>query len=178
MNLRRDRTVLTVAGLTLLSLLVRLAFLGDRVAHFDEGRVAYWIVEYSETGVLFYRPIIHGPLLHLLNGPLFGLFGATDFLMRLVPALVGGLLPLVALLFRHRLREEAVVSMALLLALNPVLVYYSRFMRGDVIAGGLSFLTFACLVRAVDFDDGRYLYGATFALAVGLDRRASCRERV
>ena len=84
MNLRRDRTVLTVAGLTFLSLLVRLAFLGDRVAHFDEGRVAYWILEYSETGVLFYRPIIHGPLLHLLNGSLFGLFGPTDFVMRLV----------------------------------------------------------------------------------------------
>ena len=108
MNLRRDRTVLTVAGLTLLSLLVRLLFLGDRVAHFDEGRVAYWIVEYSETGVLFYRPIIHGPLLHLLNGSLFGLFGPTDFAMRLVPALVGGLLPLVALLFRHGLLAEAV----------------------------------------------------------------------
>jgi uncharacterized protein (TIGR03663 family) len=168
MNVRRDRTALAVAGLTLLSLLVRLAFLGNRVAHFDEGRVAYWILDYSETGVLFYRPIIHGPLLHLLNGSLFGLFGATDFLMRLVPALVGGLLPLVALLFRHRLRGEAVVSLALLLALNPVLVYYSRFMRGDIIAGALSFFAFACLVRAVDFDDGRYLYGATFALAVGL----------
>ena len=106
--------------------------------------------------------------MHLLNGSLFGLFGPTDFVMRLVPALVGGLLPLVALLFRHRLRGEAVVSLALLLALNPVLVYYSRFMRGDIVAGGLSFFAFACLVRAVDFDDGRYLYGATFALAVGL----------
>ena len=168
MNVRRDRTAFAVAGLTLLSLLVRLVFLGSRVAHFDEGRVAYWILDYSETGVLFYRPIIHGPLLHLLNGSLFGLFGPTDFLMRLVPALVGGLLPLVALLFRHRLRGEAVVSLALLLALNPVLVYYSRFMRGDIIAGGLSFFAFACLVRAVDFDDGRYLYPATFALAVGL----------
>jgi uncharacterized protein (TIGR03663 family) len=168
MNVRRDRTALAVVGLAVLALLFRLAFLGNRVAHFDEGRVAYWIIEYSETGVLFYRPVIHGPLLHLLNDDLFALLGATDFAMRLVPALVGGLLPLVALLFRHRLREESVVALALLLALNPVLLYYSRFMRGDVIAGGLSFLAFACFVRAIDFDDGRYLYGATFALAVGI----------
>ncbi|PSP49232.1 hypothetical protein BRC75_04380, partial [Halobacteriales archaeon QH_7_69_31] len=33
---------------------------------------------------------------------------------------------LVALMFRHRLRDEAVVSLAFLLALNPALLYYSR----------------------------------------------------
>jgi uncharacterized protein (TIGR03663 family) len=168
MRPRRDRTVGAVAVLTVLALGLRLALLGHRVAHFDEARVAYWIVEYRETGVLFYRPIIHGPLLQLLNTYVFGLFGMTDFTMRLVPALVGGLLPLSALLLRHRLRDETVVSLALLLALNPVLLYYSRFMRGDVVAGGLSFLAFVCLVRAVDFDDGRYLYAATVSLAVGL----------
>ncbi len=168
MDPRRDRATLAVVAVTLLALCLRLAFLGDRVAHFDEGRVAYWIVEYHETGVLFYRPVIHGPLLHLIDTHLFGLLGMTDFAIRLVPALVGGLLPLTALLFRHRLREETVVALALLLALNPALLYYSRFMRGDVIAGGCAFVAFACLVRAVDFDDGRYLYGATLSLAVGL----------
>ena len=168
MDLRRDRALQAVAGLTVLALVLRLARLGHRVAHFDEARVAYWIVEYHETGVLFYRPVIHGPLLHLVNNYVFGLLGHTDLAMRLVPALVGGLLPLVALTFRHRLRDEAVVSLALLLALNPALLYYSRFMRGDILVGGFSFLAFACYVRAVDFDDGRYLYAATISLAIGL----------
>ena len=77
MDLRRDRAVQAVAGLTILALVLRLARLGHRVAHFDEARVAYWIVEYHETGVLFYRPIIHGPLLHLANAPLVGLLGPT-----------------------------------------------------------------------------------------------------
>ena len=122
MDLRRDRALQAVAGLTVLALVLRLARLGHRVAHFDEARVAYWIVEYHETGVLFYRPVIHGPLLHLVNNYVFGLLGHTDLAMRLVPALVGGLLPLVALTFRHRLRDEAVVSLALLLALNPALL--------------------------------------------------------
>lgn len=167
MNVRRDRTLLAIFGLTVVSLALRVAFLGSRVAHWDEGRVAYWIADYGASGVTFYRPVIHGPLLHLINGPLFEFLGATDFVMRLFPALVGGLLPLVALLFRHRLREETVVSLALLLALNPALLYYSRFMRSDILAAGFSFLAFACFVRAIDFDDGRYLYGATLALAVG-----------
>lgn len=167
MNVRRDRTVLAVVGLTVLALALRLAALGSRVAHWDEARVAYWIVEYRQTGVLFFRPIIHGPLLKLVNAPLFGLLGANDFVMRLFPALVGALLPLTALLFRHRLRDETVVALAAFLALNPVLLYYSRFMRNDIVVAGFCFLAFACLVRAIDLDDGRYLYPAMLALAIG-----------
>ncbi|MFQ3319777.1 MAG: hypothetical protein ACI8UR_001346 [Natronomonas sp.] len=166
MNVRRDRTVQAVLALTLLAVALRVAFLGSRVAHWDEARVAYWIVEYSETGVLFYRPIIHGPLLHLVNAPLFELFGKTDFVMRLFPALVGAALPLTALMFRHRLRDETVVALAFFLALDPVLLYYSRFMRNDIITAAFCFVAFACFVRAIDFDDGRYLYGATAALAL------------
>lgn len=167
MNVRRDRTVQAVLGLTVLSLVLRLAFLGRRVAHWDEARVAYWIAEYRLTGVLFFRPIIHGPLLKLVNAPLFGLFGANDFVMRLFPALLGALLPLTALMFRHRLRQESVVALAAFLALNPVLLYYSRFMRNDIVVAAFCFFAFACLVRAIDFDDGRYLYPAALSLALG-----------
>ena len=163
----RDRTVGAVLVLTALSVALRLVGLGTRIAHWDEGRVAYWIVEYAETGVLFYRPIVHGPLLKLLNAPLFGLFGATDFTMRLVPALVGGLLPLVALAFRHRLRDAAVVVLAAFLTLDPALLYYSRFMRNDILVAAFCFVAAAALVRAVDFDDGRYLPVAAVALALG-----------
>jgi uncharacterized protein (TIGR03663 family) len=163
----RDRTVGAVLVLTAISVALRLVGLGTRIAHWDEGRVAYWIVEYTETGVLFYRPIVHGPLLKLLNAPLFGLFGATDFTMRLVPALVGGLLPLVALAFRHRLRDAAVVVLATFLTLDPALLYYSRFMRNDILVAVFSFVAVAAVVRAVDFDDGRYLPLAAVALALG-----------
>jgi len=163
----RDRTVGAVLALTTASVVLRLAGLGTRIAHWDEGRVAYWILEYAETGVVFYRPIVHGPLLKLLNAPLFELFGATDLAMRLVPALVGGLLPLVALAFRHRLRDAAVVALAALLTLDPALLYYSRFMRNDILVAAFCFVAFAAVVRAIDFDDGRYLPVAAFALALG-----------
>jgi uncharacterized protein (TIGR03663 family) len=167
MNVRRDRTLLAVIAVTVVALSLRLAFVGHRVAHWDEGRVGYWIADYAETGVYFYRPIIHGPFLHVVNAPLFEVLGATDFVMRLVVALFGGFLPLAALLFRHRLRNAAVVSLALFLAINPVLLYYSRFMRSDVPVAVAAFVAFGFLVRAIDFDDDRYLYPATFALAVG-----------
>jgi predicted membrane-bound mannosyltransferase len=44
--------VVGVAVVTVLSLSLRLAALGNRVAHFDEGRVAYWIVRYAATATL------------------------------------------------------------------------------------------------------------------------------
>ena len=163
----RDRTVVAVLALTAVSVVLRLVGLGTRIAHWDEGRVAYWILEYAETGVLFYRPIVHGPLLKLLNAPLFGLFGATDLTMRLVPALVGGLLPLVALAFRHRLRDAAVVALAAFLTLDPALLYYSRFMRNDILVAAFCFVAFTAVVRAIDVDDGRYLPVAALALALG-----------
>ncbi len=166
MNLR-DRTVATVVGLTAVSVVLRLVGLGGRVAHWDEGRVAYWVLEYGQTGVLFYRPIVHGPLLKLVIAPVVELLGATDFAVRLFPALVGGLLPLAALAFRHRLRDVAVVALATFLALDPTLLYYSRFMRNDILTAVFCFVAIAAVVRAIDFDDGRYLPVAAIALALG-----------
>ena len=168
MSRRRDGTLLSVVAITLFAIVVRVVGLGDRVAHWDEARVAYWILDYGATGVIFYRPIVHGPLVQLVNAPIVDALGATDGVIRLFPAVVGGLLPLSALLFRHRLRDEAVLSLAALLALNPVLVYYSRFMRSDILTGAFAFVAFALLVRAIDLRDRRYLYPAALFLALSI----------
>ncbi|PSQ67132.1 MAG: TIGR03663 family protein, partial [Halobacteriales archaeon SW_9_67_24] len=102
---RSRRVTLAVVAITVLGLLARLAFLGDRIAHWDEARVGYWILEYAETGTFEYRPIIHGPFLHHVNAPLFDLLGPNDVTMRLAVSLLGAALPLVALLVLadHRL---------------------------------------------------------------------------
>lgn len=148
--LARDPALAAVLLTTLFALAARLFWLGDRIAHWDEGRVAYWIVDYTLTRSYEYRPIIHGPFYHHVNDVLFALFGATDFAMRLAPAIIGGLLPLSALLLRERLRDVEVVGVALFLAFNPVLLYYSRFMRGDLPVGAFMFVGFALFVRAID----------------------------
>ena len=73
---RRRRVVVAVAAATLLALLVRFAFLGDRVFHWDEGRVGYWILQYQATGEWEYRAIVHGPFLFHVNEFLFGVLAA------------------------------------------------------------------------------------------------------
>ncbi|MFC7082206.1 flippase activity-associated protein Agl23 [Halorussus caseinilyticus] len=161
-----SRTQLAVVGVTLVALLARFVSLGTRVAHQDEARVAYWAYRFMETGVYEYRPIVHGPFLTIVDGHLFGLFGASDFTMRLVVALIGGLFPLSALLFRERLRDSETVAMALLLAFNPVLLYYSRFYRNDVLLAGFMLVAFGFFVRAYDHRRPAFLYAGTAAFAL------------
>ena len=160
-------TLKLVVGITLLALVLRLVLLGQRVAHFDEGRVAYWAWHFGDTGSFAYRYIIHGPFIQHVDRWVFSLIGANDFSMRLPVAVVGGLLPLSALLFRRHLRQSEVVALALLFAVNPVLLYYSRFMRSDVLVAAFMFTAFGLLVRLYDTRKARYLYAAAVFMAFG-----------
>lgn len=161
------RLTAVLAVITALALVARLVLLGERVAHWDEARVGYWILEFWRTGTYHYRPILHGPFLHIVNARVFAVLGPTDYAMRVVPAVLGGLVPLSALLFRERLHDAEVVALGLFLAANPVLLYFSRFMRGDVLVGAFMFVAFALLVRGIDAGDRRYLFPAVGAIALG-----------
>ncbi|WP_158055433.1 flippase activity-associated protein Agl23 [Halorussus halophilus] len=162
-----SRTAIVVGAITVLALALRLFALGARVAHQDEARVAYWAYRLMETGVNWYRPYTHGPFLTTVNSWIFEWFGATDFTMRVVVAVLSGLFPLTALLFRERLRESETILMALFLALNPLLLYFSRFYRNDVLLAGFMLAAFGFFVRAYDTRRPAYLFAGTaiFALA-------------
>ncbi|MFC6737039.1 flippase activity-associated protein Agl23, partial [Halolamina salina] len=139
----RRRPVAAVLALTALALLLRLVALGDRTMHWDEARVAYWTLRYVRGAGFVYRPVIHGPFVPITVAPLFRHLGPTAFAARLPVAILGGLAPLSALLFRRPnistpntldigLDDAETVALAALLAVTPSLVYYSRFMRSDV----------------------------------------------
>jgi uncharacterized protein (TIGR03663 family) len=170
----RDETTTTgwhtvggVCVVVVLALLARFVALGDRVAHWDEGRVAYWILDYVRTGEFSYRPIIHGPFYELVTPVVFDLFGATDATMRFVPALVSGLLPLSVLLLRDRFDTGELLAMAFFLAFNPLLLYYGRFMRGDPLVGAFMFTAFALFVRFYDTRLYRHLFAGVAFTALG-----------
>ncbi|WP_255196722.1 flippase activity-associated protein Agl23 [Halorarius litoreus] len=163
-----DRTLRRVVAVTLAALVARLAFLGSRVAHFDEGRVGYWTLEYARTGEYTYRAVLHGPLLQHVNRHLFDLLGPTDFAMRLFPAVVTGLLPLSVVLFRARLSNRELTALALLLAFEPLLLYYGRFSRSDPLVGAFAFVAFGLVVRAIDAERAGYLVPALGFLGLGL----------
>ncbi|WP_049969518.1 flippase activity-associated protein Agl23 [Haladaptatus cibarius] len=161
------RTQLAVIGITVFALFLRLINLGARVAHQDEARVAYWMARYAENGVWFYRRFVHGPFFFHVNSFMFEIFGANDFIMRLVVALMGAALPLAALLFRKRLRPSETVALAALFALNPILLYYSRFLRNDVPLAMVMVFALGFFVRFFDTRKLRYLFLGVASFALG-----------
>lgn len=164
----RDRTRVTVGVVVAVAVLIRVVGLGSRPFHWDEARIGYWALRALETGTVEYRPVAGGPLVsHLARWAL--LFGdATDALARLPFALLSGLLPAAALLFRGRLRDDETVALALALGFSPLLVYYGRFLRGDVLAAGAALVALGFVGRWVDADRDASLYAATVAAVVAL----------
>jgi len=160
------RLRVAVVGITLLALVSRLVDLGGRVFHWDEGRVGYWALRFHETGEFFYRPIIHGPFLPVVNDALFDLLSVSDAVARLPVAVLGGLLPLSALLLRDRLSDRETAALALLLAVDPILLYYGRFMRSDVVVGSFAFAAFALVVAGIDRRNGLYAVPAAASMAL------------
>ncbi|WP_160133311.1 flippase activity-associated protein Agl23 [Halococcus salsus] len=165
---RGRRVVFAVVAIALLGLLARLAFLGDRTAHWDEARVAYWTLHYLDTGLFEYQPIIHGPFLQQVNRAVFAVLGPNDFTMRLVVALLGAGLPLVALCFRERLSGVETVALAGFLAFDPLVLYYSRFMRSDLPLAAFALLALGCFVRALDTRKPRSLHAGVLAFALAV----------
>jgi uncharacterized protein (TIGR03663 family) len=163
-----NRALAAVIAITAVALLARLVFLGDRIAHFDEGRVGWWAINYMNTGEIHYRFIVHGPLVQHVNRWLFAVVGANDFTMRLPIAIVGGLLPLSVFLYREHLRDSELVAVAFFLAFNPVLVYYSRFFRSTLPVAAFGFVAFGLLVRFYDTRNPRYVHVAAGVAALML----------
>ncbi|WP_227376050.1 flippase activity-associated protein Agl23 [Haladaptatus halobius] len=162
-----NRTLVTLLAVSALALALRLFRLGNRVAHWDEARVGYWILRYQKTGIWEYHAVIHGPFFPQVNSVLFQLFGASDFVARLPVALVTGLLPLAAWLYRDHLLDSEMIALALFLAANPILLYYSRFMRNDVLLAAFMLFALGFFLRARATGKARYLYAGTAMLALG-----------
>jgi len=179
-----DPVALAVLALAVLALAARFVGLGARPFHWDEARVGYWSLRFLDTGSFEYRPVAGGPFLYVMERHVLGLVGATDATARAVVAVVGGLSPLSALLFRRRgvdaegdasrygLDDAETVAMAGLLAVSPALLYYGRFLRGDLPLAVFGLVVVGCAVRILDADDRaaarryRYLGAAALAAAV------------
>ncbi len=141
---------LAYGAIALLALGLRLLALDERPFQYDEGQVAYFSWVLATTGDYHYQPVLHGPLTYYLTALTFLGLGATDFTARLVPALAGTGLVLLPAAIRDQLGRTAALTCALLLAISPAFLYYSRFAREDAL---LAFLTLALVVVAIRLYD-------------------------
>ena len=127
----------------------RLPRLAQRPMHADEANQAVKAGRLYETGKYEYDTTDHhGPSLYWLTLPSLAMSGAKDLAgsqevaYRIVPVIFGlGLIPLL-LLLADGLGRPAVVAAALLTAISPAMVFYSRYYIQETL---LVFFTLAAL---------------------------------
>ncbi|HUY18260.1 MAG TPA: hypothetical protein VMV15_03455 [Candidatus Binataceae bacterium] len=129
-NERLERPVMMItverlywAILALYALASRMLMLGARPLGPVEARRALAAYQTMHLGV---APAPPAAWIQLLDAALLGAFGAGDFSARLLFALCGVGLVLIALAFRPFIGRSGALAMATMVALSPSLTYFSR----------------------------------------------------
>ena len=142
--------ILVTAGAALL----RLADLGNRPMHCDEANQAVRFGRLLELGQYDYDPEEHhGPSLYYLTLPIARLAGAekltevTEVQLRLLPALFGIALVGLVWLLRDELGHPAALWAALLTAVSPAMVFYSRYYVQEMLLVTFTFGAIVVLCR-------------------------------
>ena len=155
--------VLAVAGV---ALVLRVVELGARAMHHDESLHATFAWYFAEGRGYEHNPLMHGPLLFHTLAAVFKVAGDGEVTARLPFAVAGTALVLTPLLLRRWLGSVGTVAVAVLLALSPVLLYYSRFARNDVLVALWTVLLVVAVWRYREEGRARWLAVAAVALAL------------
>jgi len=147
--------------------LLRFLALDLKLLHHDEAIHAWFAYELLTKGTYIYDPMYHGPLLYYVTAGMFYVFGQSDLVARLLPALFGAaIIPLVYAIYRlGYLDQRQALIAALFIAISPDLVYFSRFLRHDIFQ---LFFTALILVALLAYlERGKVWYALLAGLAAG-----------
>lgn len=145
--------VLAYLVIGLLAIVTRFWDLSSRAMNHDESLHTYFSWLYFDEFHYVHDPLMHGPLLFHLTAFAYFLFGDNDYTSRIVPAFFGVLIVLMPLLLRGRnlLGRWGALIASIMLLFSPSILYYSRFIRHDVLC---LFATFGVVVAALRYLDG------------------------
>ena len=139
-----------ILAAAIVALALRLPRLAQRPMHGDEAVHAIKFGELLEDGVYTYNPDeYHGPTLNYLTliparlASAEKLTEVSEFTLRIVPVFFGVLLVLLLLLMVDGLGSHAAVYAAVLTAISPAMVFYSRYYIQEML---LVFFTFGAIV--------------------------------
>ena len=160
----------------IIALFVRFWQLDLKLLHHDEAIHAWFSYELLTTGAWAYDPSYHGPFLYYVTAGMFALFGDSDLVARLLPALFGTLIiPLVYSIHRiGYIDKKQTLIAALLLALSPEMIYFSRFLRHDIFMLFFTLLLVAAILYYFEYGQTRYAVIAAIAIGGAL----SCKEEM
>jgi uncharacterized protein (TIGR03663 family) len=143
-----------ILAATIVALALRLPRLRQRPMHGDEAVHAIKFGELLEKGVYQYNPNeYHGPTLNYLTlipaklAAAKKLTEVNEFTLRIVPVFFGVLLVLLLLLVIDGLGPIATVFAAVLTAVSPAMVFYSRYYIQEMLLVCFTFGVIACGYR-------------------------------
>ena len=156
-------------GVLLLASILRFWDLGAKPLHHDESMHAFFSLTFARSPSSYeYDPLLHGPFQFHAEGLVFmvilaaqRLFGVgsaagspwiNDATARILPALFGIGIVALPLGLKRQLGRYGALFAALLLAVSPAFVYFSRFLREDIY---FNFFMFAMVVCAVQYAQKR-----------------------
>lgn len=171
-TLSRSSLVLILAAFAI-ALAFRVPYLNLRPFHGDEANQAYKAGILLETGKYTYDPVEHhGPIIYYLALPVAwlttnGTFAdTTETTYRIVPVIFGAALVLLLLPLRSVFGARATFVSALLTAISPAMVFYSRYYIQEML---LVFFAFGAIVGAWRYTQRPSIAAAiTCGLCVGL----------
>lgn len=158
-----------VIVLTLATLLSRLWLLGARVMSHDESLHVYysWLLATGKGFV--HNPMMHGAFLFEATALMNVLFGANDFTSRLVPVILGTVIVIfVPRLLKPWLGQMGALVTSALLLISPFILYFSRYIRHDILVITWSLLAVVAIFRYLENRSERDLILLAAALALML----------
>ncbi len=144
--------------------LLRLLYLTEKPLHHDEGVNGLFMASLFRRGFYHYDPAnYHGPTLYYfglltttLNSVLYGKYGLSTFAIRLVPALFGIGMVWLIFYFRRFIGTVGSLAAALLAAVSPGFVFFSRYFIHEIL---FVFFTLALVAAVMRFrETARPLY--------------------
>ena len=147
---------------------MRLWELNGRTMHYDEAIHLHFAWKLAQGVEFVHSPWMHGPLQIELVAAFIRFIGDTDFLARLPYALFGVALVAMPYFLREQLGSKGAVCAAIILAMSPTLLYFSRFGRNDILMVVWALLLLILLWRYTATSRSRYLYWSALVVALML----------
>ncbi|MFA7694110.1 MAG: flippase activity-associated protein Agl23 [Methanoregula sp.] len=160
----------------LFTVILRFWQLDLKLLHHDEAIHSWFSFDLLTKGIWIYDPSYHGPFLYYVTAGMFSIFGASDLVARLLPALFGTLLVLLVY-FIYRLgyiTKAQTLVVALFIAISPDMVYFSRFLRHDIFMLFFTMLLLVALLYYFERGQLRYVIVAAIATTGAL----ACKEEM
>jgi len=140
--------------------------LESRTMSHDENTHVYfsWLLEQGQG--YSHDPLSHGPFQFHAVAASFFMFGDNDATARFPSALFGAAAVLMVFLFRKWLGKKGTAAAAVLMLISPYMLFYSRYVRNELLVVGETMLLFWALFRYMESRKTKWLYLSIFALSL------------